>query len=79
MTRIIERELIPTWGARDPNKIKSEEVEAWVRAFARGQGRKKATPYLANRSMMLGCRRKQPDDFPLREPKIIRRKKAADF
>src|SRR6266511_2663783 len=50
MTRIVNRELIPVWGARDPNSIQSEEVEAWVRGIASGHGRKKAAPYLANRS-----------------------------
>jgi integrase len=50
MTRIITKELIPVWGTRDPNSIQPEEVEAWVRAMASGEGRKKAVPYLANRS-----------------------------
>jgi integrase len=50
MTRIINKELIPVWGARDPNGIQPEEVEAWVRGVASGDGRKKPAPYLANRS-----------------------------
>ena len=50
ITRIVEKELIPAWGPRDPNAIQPEEVEAWVRAFAKGEGRKKPAPYLANRS-----------------------------
>jgi integrase len=50
ITRIIDRELIPVWGPRDPNSIQPEEVEAWSRGIARGEGRKKAAPYLANRS-----------------------------
>ncbi len=50
MTRIIKRELIPAWGPRDPNSIQPEEIEAWVRGVASGEGRKKAAPYLANRS-----------------------------
>jgi len=50
MTRIVNKELIPVWGARDPNSIQPEEVEAWVRGIANGDGRKKAVPYLANRS-----------------------------
>jgi integrase len=50
MTRIITKELIPVWGARDPNSIQAEEIEAWVRGIASGDGRKKAAPYLANRS-----------------------------
>jgi integrase len=50
MTRIINKELIPVWGPRDPNSIQPEEIEAWVRGVARGVGRKKPAPYLANRS-----------------------------
>jgi integrase len=50
ITRIVEKELIPAWGPRDPNGIQPEEVEAWVRAFAAGEGRNKPAPYLANRS-----------------------------
>lgn len=50
MTRIIRKELLPVWGARDPNSIQPEEIEAWVRAIAVGDGRAKAAPYLANRS-----------------------------
>jgi hypothetical protein len=50
MTRIISRELLPVWGARDPNGIQPEEVEAWARGLATGERRKKAVPYLANRS-----------------------------
>jgi excisionase family DNA binding protein len=50
MSRIIAKELIPAWGPRDPNAIQPEEIEAWVRGVASGAGRKKATPYLANRS-----------------------------
>jgi integrase len=50
MSRIIEKELIPVWGPRDPNSIQPEEIEAWVRGVASGTGRKKAAPYLANRS-----------------------------
>src|SRR5687768_11799450 len=50
MTRIVNKELIPAWGHRDPNSIQPEDVEAWVRRIAKGEGRKKAVPYLANRS-----------------------------
>jgi integrase len=50
MTRIVNKELIPAWGDRDPNSIQPEDVEAWVRRIANGEGRKKAAPYLANRS-----------------------------
>jgi len=50
MTRIINKELVPVWGPRDPNSIQAEEIEAWVRGVASGEGRKKAAPYLANRS-----------------------------
>lgn len=50
MSRIIAKELVPVWGPRDPNSIQPEEVEAWVRGFASGVGRKKPAPYLANRS-----------------------------
>jgi integrase len=50
MTRVINKELIPVWGQRDPNSIQAEEVEAWVRGIASGDGRKKPAPYLANRS-----------------------------
>ena len=50
MTRIITKELIPVWGPRDPNSIQPEEIEAWVRGIASGERRKKAAPYLANRS-----------------------------
>jgi integrase len=50
MTRIIKKELLPAWGPRDPNAIQPEEIEAWVRGVARGEGRAKAAPYLANRS-----------------------------
>jgi hypothetical protein len=44
MTRIVAKELIPTWGPRDPNSIQPEEVEAWVRRIAKGEGRRKAAP-----------------------------------
>jgi integrase len=50
VTRIIRKELVPIWGARDPNSIQPEEVELWARRIADGQRRKKAAPYLANRS-----------------------------
>ena len=50
MTRIIQKELLPVWGPRDPNSIQPEEIEVWVRAFANGRGRAKPAPYLANRS-----------------------------
>jgi hypothetical protein len=50
MTRIINRELIPQWGLRDPNEIQPEEIEAWTRGIAIGHRRAKAAPYLANRS-----------------------------
>ena len=50
MNRIIRKELVPVWGPRDPNSIQPEEIEAWVRAIASGAGRRKAAPYLANRS-----------------------------
>jgi hypothetical protein len=50
ITRIVQKELIPAWGLRDPNSIQSEEIEVWVRGIADGRGRKKAAPYLANRS-----------------------------
>jgi integrase len=50
MSRIITKELVPVWGVRDPNSIQPEEIEAWVRGVASGVGRKKAAPYLANRS-----------------------------
>jgi integrase len=50
MTRIINRELIPMWGLRDPNEIQSEEIEAWTRGIAIGHRRAKAAPYLANRA-----------------------------
>lgn len=50
MTRIIMKELIPVWGPRDPNSIQPEEIEAWVRGVASGEGRRKPAPYLANRS-----------------------------
>lgn len=42
MSRIIAKELIPVWGPRDPNSIQAEEIEAWVRGVASGEGRKKA-------------------------------------
>jgi integrase len=50
MTRIINRELIPVWGSRDPNGIQPEEIEAWARGVAVGERRAKPAPYLANRS-----------------------------
>jgi integrase len=50
LTRVIEKELLPVWGPRDPNSIQPEEIEAWVRGVAAGEGRKKPVPYLANRS-----------------------------
>lgn len=50
MSRIIAKELVPAWGPRNPNSIQPEEIEAWVRGVASGAGRKKAAPYLANRS-----------------------------
>jgi integrase len=50
ITRIVEKELVPVWGARDPNSIQPEEIEAWVRGIASGVGRRRPAPYLANRS-----------------------------
>jgi integrase len=50
ITRIVDKELVPAWGPRDPNSIQPEEIEGWVRAIASGTGRRKAAPYLANRS-----------------------------
>jgi integrase len=50
MTRIIKKELLPVWGLRDPNAIQPEEIEAWVRGVASGEGRRKPAPYLATRS-----------------------------
>jgi integrase len=50
ITRIISQELIPAWGPRDPNSIQPEEIEAWSRRIATGEGRRRAAPYLANRS-----------------------------
>jgi len=49
ITRTIKKELIPVWGARDPNSIQPEEVEGWIRGIASGEGRKKPVPYVANR------------------------------
>ena len=49
VTRVITKELVPAWGHRDPNSIQPEEVEAWTRGIALGEGRKKAVPYAANR------------------------------
>ncbi|PYQ41681.1 MAG: hypothetical protein DMF77_15105 [Acidobacteria bacterium] len=49
ITRVIRKELIPAWGNRDPNSIQPDEIEAWSRGLAAGDGRKKAVPYLANR------------------------------
>lgn len=46
MTRIINRELLPVWGARDPNSIQPEEIEAWVRGVASGAGRNKPAPLI---------------------------------
>ena len=51
ITRIIRKELIPTWGQRDPNSIQRPEIQYWAKAIADGKGRKKAAPYLANRSV----------------------------
>jgi site-specific recombinase XerC len=50
MTRIINKELVAAWGLREPDSITPEEVEDWCRRIASGDGRKKAAPYLANRS-----------------------------
>lgn len=50
LTRIVEKELIPAFGPRDPISIQPEEIEAWSRNVAAGVGRQKAAPYLANRS-----------------------------
>lgn len=50
ITRIINKELIPAWGNRDPNSILPEEIEAWCRGVVSGKGRTKPAPYLANRS-----------------------------
>ena len=50
ITRIINKELIPAWGLREPDSITPEEIEAWSRGIASGEGRKKPAPYVANRS-----------------------------
>ena len=50
ITRIINKELIPAWGFREPNNITPEEIEVWCRRIASGEGRRKPAPYLANRS-----------------------------
>lgn len=44
LRRVIERELLPVWGQRDPNSIQPEEVDAWTHAMA------KRAPYVANRT-----------------------------
>lgn len=44
MGRIIRKELVPVWGARDPQSIQPEEVDDWAHRLAR------RAPYLANRS-----------------------------
>lgn len=44
LRRIIDKELLPVWGARDPNSVLPEEVDAWARTLA------KRAPYVANRS-----------------------------
>jgi hypothetical protein len=51
ITRIIRKELIPTWERRVPNSIQRPEIQHWAKAIADGKGRKKAAPYLANRSL----------------------------
>ena len=43
LTRIINVELIPAWGTRDPNTILADEVDLWARGIAR------RAPYVANR------------------------------
>ncbi len=50
ITRIINKELIPAWGLREPDCITPEEIETWCRRIASGEGRRKPAPYLANRS-----------------------------
>jgi integrase len=47
--RAVEVELTPRWGTRDPNEIQPEEIEAWARGVATGEGRTKPVPVLANR------------------------------
>lgn len=49
--RIVEKELVPAWGTRDPNSIQREEIQHWAKAVAEGRGRKRAVPYLANRAV----------------------------
>ena len=44
MRRVIGRELLPLWGARDPNSIQPEEIDAWTHTLV------KRAPYVANRS-----------------------------
>jgi integrase len=44
LQRVIDKELLPAWGDRDPNSILPEEVEDWSRAVA------KRAPYVGNRS-----------------------------
>lgn len=39
MIRLIEREIIPVFGQRDPHSIQPDEVEAWGRSIASGEGR----------------------------------------
>jgi integrase len=43
LTRIINVELIPAWGERDPNTILADEVDPWARGIAN------RAPYVANR------------------------------
>ena len=44
LQRVIDKELLPVWGDRDPNSILPEEVEDWSRTLV------KRAPYVANRS-----------------------------
>jgi integrase len=44
LQRVIDKELLPVWGGRDPNSILPEEVDCWARGLA------KRAPYVANRS-----------------------------
>jgi integrase len=43
MKRVIDKELLPVWGERDPNSVQPEEVDIWARTVG------KRAPYVANR------------------------------